>query len=144
MLETVDFYREVLDNLYDGIFFVDTDGCITYWNKGSASLTGYSATDVVGRNYCDIFRPLDKHGNNLCESSTCPIRKVLESSQVSEVEAYVCHKEGHLLPISIRIAPVREVDLQFVVAVEIHNSSSPRYAMRQRLVNCRKWPCMTR
>ena len=106
MLETVDFYREILDNLYDGIFFVDTDGRITYWNKGSASLTGYSAADVVGRNYCDIFKPLDKHGNNLCEISSCPIRRVLESSQASEVEAYVCHKEGHLLPISIRICPV--------------------------------------
>jgi diguanylate cyclase (GGDEF)-like protein/PAS domain S-box-containing protein len=133
MLETVDFYREILDNLYDGIFFVDTDGRITYWNKGAVSLTGYSPTDVVGRNYCDIFKPLDKHGINLCESSTCPIRRVLDSSQVSEVEAYICHKEGHLLPISIRIAPVREVDRHFVVAVEIHSSSSPRYAMRQRL-----------
>jgi diguanylate cyclase (GGDEF)-like protein/PAS domain S-box-containing protein len=133
MLETVDFYREILDNLYDGIFFVDKEGQITYWNKGAASLTGYSATDVVGRNYCDIFKPLDKHGNNLCESSTCPIRKVLESTHVNEVEAYVCHKEGHLLPISIRIAPVREVERHFVVAVEIHSSSSPRYAMRQRL-----------
>lgn len=133
MLETVDFYREILDNLYDGIFFVDKDGYITYWNKGSASLTGYSATDVVGRNYCDIFKPLDKHGNNLCEISTCPIRRVLESSRLTEVEAYVSHKEGHLLPISIRVAPVREVDRQFVVAVEIHSSSSPRYAMRQRL-----------
>lgn len=133
MLETVDFYREILDNLYDGIFFVDTDGCITYWNRGAASLTGYSATDVVGRNYCDIFKPLDKHGNNLCESSTCPIRRVLESSQLHEVEAYVCHKEGHLLPISIRVAPVREVERHFVVAVEIQSSSSPRYAMRQRL-----------
>jgi diguanylate cyclase (GGDEF)-like protein/PAS domain S-box-containing protein len=133
MLETVDFYREILDNLYDGIFFVDTDGHITYWNRGAASLTGYSAADVVGRNYCDIFKPLDKHGNNLCESSTCPIRRVLESSQLHDVEAYVCHKEGHLLPISIRIAPVREVDRHFVVAVEIHSSSSPRYAMRQRL-----------
>ena len=133
MLETVDFYREILDNLYDGIFFVDTDGRITYWNRGSASLTGYSAADVVGRNYCDIFKPLDKHGNNLCESSTCPIRRVLDSSLLHDVEAYVCHKEGHLLPISIRIAPVREVDRQYVVAVEIHSSSSPRYAMRQRL-----------
>jgi diguanylate cyclase (GGDEF)-like protein/PAS domain S-box-containing protein len=133
MLETVDFYREILDNLYDGIFFVDTDGRITFWNRGSANLTGYSAADVVGRNYCDIFKPLDKHGKNLCESSTGPIRMVLESCAVSEVEAYVCHKEGHLLPISIRIAPVREVDQHFVVAVEIHSSSSPRYAMRQRL-----------
>lgn len=133
MLETVDFYREILDNLYDGIFFVDTDGCITYWNKGADSLTGYRSSDVLGRNYCEIFKPLDKHGNHLCENDACPIRRVLDSSTLNEVEAYICHKEGHLIPISIRIAPVREVDRHFVVAVEIHNSGSPRYAMRQRL-----------
>jgi diguanylate cyclase (GGDEF)-like protein/PAS domain S-box-containing protein len=133
MLETVDFYREILDNLYDGIFFVDKEGCITYWNKGATSLTGYSSTEVKGRNYCDIFQPLDKHGKHLCESDTCPIRRVFSISTMTEVEAYICHKEGHLLPISIRIAPVREVSQQYVVAVEIHSSSSPRYAMRQRL-----------
>ncbi|GAC1448037.1 MAG: hypothetical protein PVSMB11_09480 [Desulfuromonadaceae bacterium] len=133
MLETVDFYREILDNLYDGIFFVDKEGCITYWNKGAASLTGYSSVDVQGRNYCDIFQPLDKQGNHLCENGTCPIRRVFDISTMTEVEAYICHKEGHLLPISIRIAPVREVSQQYVVAVEIHSSSSPRYAMRQRL-----------
>ncbi|MDD2365717.1 MAG: sensor domain-containing diguanylate cyclase [Desulfuromonadaceae bacterium] len=133
MLETVDFYREILDNLYDGIFFVDKEGCITYWNKGATSLTGYKPSDVQGRNYCDIFQPLDKHGNHLCESDTCPIRRVFNISTLTEVEAYICHKEGHLLPISIRIAPVRHVSQQYVVAVEIHSSSSPRYAMRQRL-----------
>ncbi len=133
MLETVDFYREILDNLYDGIFFVDTDSRITYWNKGAANLTGYSSADVHGRNYCEIFKPLDKHGNQLCDTTTCPIRKVLDTSTLSELEAYICHKEGHLIPISIRIAPVREVDRHCVVAVEIHNSGSPRYIMRQRL-----------
>lgn len=133
MLETVDFYREILDNLYDGIFFVDKEGHITYWNRGATNLTGYSSADVQGRNYCDIFKPLDKNGNHLCESDTCPIRRVFDISTLTEVEAYICHKEGYLLPISIRIAPVREVERQYVVAVEIHSSSSPRYAMRQRL-----------
>lgn len=133
MLETVDFYREILDNLYDGIFFVDKEGCITYWNKGATNLTGYSSDDVYGRNYCDIFRPLDKQGKHLCESDTCPIRRVFNITTLTEIEAYICHKEGHLLPISIRIAPVREVGQQYVVAVEIHSSNSPRYAMRQRL-----------
>ena len=133
MLDTVDFYREILDNLYDGIFFVDKEGLITYWNKGATSLTGYSFADVKGRNYCDIFQPLDKNGKQLCENGTCPIRRVFDVANLTEVEAYICHKEGHLLPISIRIAPVREVGQQFVVAVEIHSNSSPRYAMRQRL-----------
>lgn len=133
MLETVDFYREILDNLYDGVFFVNKEGCITYWNNGATSLTGYSSAEVHGRNYCNIIHPLDKQGKHLCKSDTCPVKSVFDFSAMTEVEAYICHKEGHLLPISIRIAPVREVDQQFVVAVEIHSSSSPRYAMRQRL-----------
>jgi len=133
MPETVDFYREILDNLYDGIFFVDKDGCITYWNKGAASLTGYSATDVAKRNYCDIFQPLDKQGKHLCKNANYPFSRVSDISVLTEIEAYICHKEGHLLPISIRIAPMREVGEQYVVAVEIYSSSSPRYAMRQRL-----------
>ena len=133
MLETVDFYREILDNLYDGVFFVNKEGCVTYWNKGATSLTGYNSGEVQGRNYCDIIHPLDKQGKELCESDSCPVRRVFDISAITEVEAYICHKEGHLLPISIRIAPVREVDQQFVVAVEIHSNSSPRYAMRQRL-----------
>ncbi|MHB8121151.1 MAG: sensor domain-containing diguanylate cyclase [Desulfuromonadaceae bacterium] len=133
MPETVDFYREILDNLYDGIFFVDKNGCITYWNNGAASLTGYSAIDVTGRNYCDIFQPLDKYGKHLCENDTYPFSRVSDISTLTEIEAYICHKEGHLLPISIRIAPMREVGKQYVVAVEIYSSSSPRYAMRQRL-----------
>ena len=133
MLETVDFYREILDNLYDGVFFVNKEGCITYWNNGATNLTGYSSAEVHGRNYCDIIHPLDKQGKHLCQSDTCPVKSVFDISTMTEVDAYICHKEGHLLPISIRIAPVREVDQQFVVAVEIHSSSSPRYAMRQRL-----------
>ena len=133
MLNTVDFYRELLDNLYDGVFFVDKTGCVTYWNKGATNLTGYSFEDVNGRSYCEIFQPLDKLGKHLCDNDTCPIQRVFESPTLVEIDAYIRHKEGHLLPISIRIAPVRKVDQQFIVAVEIHSCSSPRYAMRQRL-----------
>lgn len=133
MFESVDFYREILDNLYDGIFFVDTEGLITYWNSGAETLTGYRNADVIKRNYCEVFKPLDQHGNDLCTYSTCPMRHVLNTSTMSEVEAYIRHKEGHLVPISIRIAPVREVERQFVVAVEIFSSNSPRFALRQKV-----------
>lgn len=133
MFDSVDFYREILDNLYDGIFFVDTKGLITYWNCGAETLTGFRKEDVIDHNYCDVFKPLDQHGNDLCTYSGCPMRYVLNTSTLSEVEAYVRHKEGHLVPISVRIAPVREVDRQFVVAVEIFSSNSPRFALRQKL-----------
>ena len=30
-----DFYKNLLDNLYDGVYFLDSDRKITYWNKGA-------------------------------------------------------------------------------------------------------------
>lgn len=133
MLNNVEFYQEILNNLYDGIFFVNDKGAITYWNNGAVKLTGYLSENVLNRNYCDIFKPLNKFGNNLCEKDGCPISQVLRSSKLMEVDAYIRHKDGHLLPISIRIAPVREVERQFVVAVEIHSRNSPRFALQQKL-----------
>jgi PAS domain S-box-containing protein len=46
---TDDFYSEVLDNLDEGIYFVDPDRTITYWNKGAEKLTGYAAGEILGK-----------------------------------------------------------------------------------------------
>ncbi len=39
-----DFYREILDDLYDGVYFVDTDRRVTYWNRGADRLMCVSKT----------------------------------------------------------------------------------------------------
>ena len=49
MLDEKDFYKDIIDNPYDGIYFVDRDRVITYWNKGAERITGYSAAQTVGR-----------------------------------------------------------------------------------------------
>jgi diguanylate cyclase (GGDEF)-like protein/PAS domain S-box-containing protein len=133
MLETADFYREILDNLYDGIFFINQEGHITYWNSCAASLTGYRQQEVINKNYRDIFSPLNKQGNRLYNQTDCPIRDAVKFELLTGEDAYIRHKEGHLVPISIKIAPVREKERHFVVAVESHKSNSPHHAMRQQL-----------
>ncbi len=35
MSDEIDFYKGLIDNLYDGVYFVDRDRKITYWNKGA-------------------------------------------------------------------------------------------------------------
>ena len=39
------FHKSLIDNLYDGVYFVDKDRLITYWNKGAERITGYEAED---------------------------------------------------------------------------------------------------
>ena len=43
-----DLYREIVENMHDGIYFVDRERRITYWNKGAERITGYTAAEVVG------------------------------------------------------------------------------------------------
>ncbi len=47
------FYKMLLDNLYDGVYFVDPLRTITYWNKGAERITGYTAAEVIGKRCAD-------------------------------------------------------------------------------------------
>ena len=40
---STDLYKELLDRMSDGVYFVDRNRQILYWNEGAARLTGYSA-----------------------------------------------------------------------------------------------------
>jgi PAS domain S-box-containing protein len=43
-----EFYSKILDNISSGVYFVDKDRVITYWNKGAERLSGFTALEVVG------------------------------------------------------------------------------------------------
>ena len=38
-----DFYKRLIDHISDGVYFVDRDRKILYWNDGASRLTGYKA-----------------------------------------------------------------------------------------------------
>ena len=41
------FYRTVLNNLKEGVYFVDTSRTITFWSTGAEKITGYSENEVL-------------------------------------------------------------------------------------------------
>lgn len=56
--DRVSFHKNLLDSLFDGVYFVDTARKIVYWNQGSENLTGYSAPEALGR-HCCVHRHAD-------------------------------------------------------------------------------------
>ncbi len=63
MNETREFYKNLLDNLHDGIYFLDRSKRITFWNKGAERLTGYEGSDVVENGYSEEFlAPINEKG----------------------------------------------------------------------------------
>lgn len=128
-----DFYFEILNNLFDGLYFVDRERRITFWNKTAERLTGYEARQVVGRRCADnILVHVDDKGNNLCEGM-CPLARTLEDGESREADVFLHHRNGHRMPVAIRIAPLRGANGQITGAVEVFNDNSRRLAEVQEL-----------
>jgi len=126
------FYRNVLDNLMDGVYFVDTDRRITYWNRGAERITGYYRQEVMGRPCHDnILNHVDTTGECLCQGK-CPLAFSLEDGKTRKTDLFLQNKSGERVPVSIKIAPIWE-DGRIVGAVESFSDSSAKLAALERV-----------
>ena len=44
-----DLFEKVLDRVFSGVYFVDRDRRIIYWNKGAERITGHKKDKVMGK-----------------------------------------------------------------------------------------------
>lgn len=127
------FYKTILDNLYDGVYFVDPDRRITYWNRGAERITGFTADEVVGKSCADnLLMHIDGLGGQLCVGE-CPLSLTMKDGQMREADVYLHHKGGHRIPVSVRIAPILGPLGQISGAVEIFSDASHKQEMLQEL-----------
>lgn len=43
-----ELYLSILDNIQDGVYYVDIHRKIKFWNKGAEQITGYQADEMLG------------------------------------------------------------------------------------------------
>lgn len=121
-------YKEMLDNLYDGVYFVDPDRRIQYWNRAAERITGFEADDVVGRSCSDnILMHVDENGTSLCQGD-CPLAATLKDGGSREVDVYLHHRKGHRLPVAVRVTPLRDESGDLMGAVEVFSDISDKMA----------------
>lgn len=131
-------YKAVLDNLYDGLYFVDTERRITYWNRAAEKITGYSASEVIGLRCADnILMHVDARGNSLCLKG-CPLSQTMHDGISREADIYLHHKDGSRLPVSVRIAPVRDAQQKIIGGVELFCDNRNVHAIRQKIEELEK------
>ncbi len=104
-MATDEIFKAIVDNLYEGVYFVDMERRITYWNKGAERITGYGAAEVVGKLCADnLLVHLDESGRCLC-TSACPLVDVMQQKcGHKDDQLYVHHKQGHRLPVAVSIS----------------------------------------
>jgi diguanylate cyclase (GGDEF)-like protein/PAS domain S-box-containing protein len=135
---TNQFYAKLLENLYDGVYFVNKKKVISFWNESAERISGYSKSEMLG-NYCsnNTLRHIDDNGTELCIFG-CPLSKTLEDGKIREADVYLHHKKGRRVPISIRVSPVRNTDNDIIGAVEVFSDNSQKIELIRKIDNLQK------
>ena len=133
-----DFFENLLNNLHDGVYYVDSNRRITFWNRGAERITGFTSADVRGRCCNDgMLTHINDEGRNLCRGD-CPLAKTIADGLPREEEAYLHHKDGHRVPVKIRVTPIRDSKNRIIGAVETFSEISSRGAIAQRMKDLQK------
>jgi PAS domain S-box-containing protein len=85
--ESEEKYRNLVENINDIIFTLDSEGCVTYISPRVYQLSGYRPDELIGRNFTDFIYPEDMAG--LMES----YQQTMEGT-LAPYEYRVLHKDG--------------------------------------------------
>jgi diguanylate cyclase (GGDEF)-like protein/PAS domain S-box-containing protein len=131
-----------LDYLFDGIYLIDKNQNILFGNQSAEKISGYATSSVVGQKSCeDILLDYNESRKIPGEVSTV-LKHTVEDSLFSEKAVYLRHKEGSLIPVTIRSIPLIDDDdvsritlVAFTKTIFIENNNQVKDLARKAYVD---------
>ncbi len=125
--ERGDSTAEILDSIADGVFTVDGEWKITFFNRAAEDIIGVPREEAVGRRCCEVFRA------DICEEA-CALKQTMESGQpVINKAVYVLTGDGRRLPISISTALLRDEEGKVIGGAETFRDLSLVEELRKEI-----------
>jgi diguanylate cyclase (GGDEF)-like protein/PAS domain S-box-containing protein len=133
-----DSFKDIMDNLHDGLYMVDNNRVITYWNRAAEKISGYGANEVIGKSCADnILTHIDSNGNHLC-TSMCPLALTITDKIPRDAQIYMHHKDGHRVPVSVRINPLIDENGEVIGGIELFTDISHQRVNELRIKELEK------
>ena len=102
----------ILDSITDGVFTVDENMVITYFNKAAERITGLSKEEAIGQYCFEVMR------SNICEKS-CALKCSLQTGKdVVDKRVNILREDGREFYVSISTSPLKDENGKFIGGVE--------------------------
>ncbi len=106
------FFEVILDSISEGVFTVDKDWRITYFNRAAEKITGVPKEEAIGRPCYEVFNA------NICQTD-CALKKTIKTGRpVIEQSINIIDWKGRKIPLSISTAVLRNEKGEIVGGVE--------------------------
>ena len=114
----------VLDSIFDGVYIVDQERRIIFWNRAAEEITGHRKQDVMGRCCHDsMLNHIDENGTMLCFSA-CPLARSIQSGESIRAKVYPLHKDGRRFPVYTHIGAIRDETGEIIAGIEVFRDIS--------------------
>jgi PAS domain S-box-containing protein len=114
----------VLDSIFDGVYIVDPERRILFWNCAAEEITGHRRQEVMGRCCHDtILNHIDENGNLLCFSA-CPLERSIQTGESIRAKVYPTHRDGRRFPVYTHIGAIRDETGQIIAGIEVFRDIS--------------------
>ena len=104
--------NNLLDYIPDGVFTVDAEWRVSFFNRAAEQITGIPRDQALGRRCCDVFRA------SICEN-LCALKQTLATRRpVVNKVVYIIDVRGQKVPISISTAILKDEHGKVIGGVE--------------------------
>ncbi|MFN2351906.1 MAG: sigma-54 interaction domain-containing protein, partial [Kiritimatiellia bacterium] len=118
---------EILESISDGVFTVDADWHITYFNRAAEAITGIRRREALGRPCAEVFRA------SMCEAD-CALRHTVKTGKpVIGKSTFIINAAGRHIPISVSTAILRDEHGQITGGAETFRDLSLVEELRREL-----------
>jgi PAS domain S-box-containing protein len=98
----------ILDSVAEGIYGIDLNAKVIFWNQSAENLTGYTIEDFETYNLHDLIHHTDKNGNHV-PIHMCPVYHALNNgSKLFVNDDIFWKKDGTSFPVEYTVNPMFE------------------------------------
>ena len=117
----------ILDSVADGVFAIDSEWRITYFNKAAEKITGFTRAEAVGQHCYNIFRAS-------CCREGCVLRQTIETDkEITGLKVDILDRQNKEKPISVSTAVLKNSSGKVTGGVEIFRDMSVVEDLRREI-----------
>lgn len=117
----------IFNSISDGVFTVNQDCIITSFNRAAEEITGFNATEAVGKHCFEVFR------TEVCHKR-CALKDTLKTEDpIENARVTIITRDGREVPITVTTTLLKDENKQIIGAVEFFSDISVIEQLRQSL-----------
>jgi diguanylate cyclase (GGDEF)-like protein/PAS domain S-box-containing protein/putative nucleotidyltransferase with HDIG domain len=101
------FEKKLIDNMHDGVVFVDSQATILLWNTGVERLTGVSSAAACGRTFLPNLMEMCNNREQAISNEDCPVSHAIATGVQWLGRVSIMGRQGKHVAVDLHAIPVR-------------------------------------